>query len=479
MPDPLPKIPCDSNAEKIILGAILIESPKQGEIFDALESEDFFSPDNRRIFDTSKKLWDANESVSLLTVNNAIGYADGMLTAYLSGLTDGIPRVDSTIPRMLKRVRETRVLREIMHAAQTIGRSAENCGNDTSMLSAIVDSAIESFVRLGEKSDDGERAISDYVASHQLLSNLKNPDTRHRLATGIPLIDRITGGFVGGELVIYVALTGSGKSLLALQTKRLSCSHGQHGLFASGEMLAAHLMGRSLATVSGVEHWKIRRPEKIDLAEMALLSTYVEKQCKTCCTLDGDLTLPRIRMAARAMAAKKQLRWIIVDYDELVEVAGCKSEWDEQKILARSLKSLGMQLNVPVILISQLRKTLSENQLSRPTIDDLYGSGAKGKHASIVILVVRPFVQKLEGDETEAKAWILKCRDGRQGSVDCIFNVKTLTFEEKTETGTNQVYIPDSLAPDSVQDRDKVYTEQDGLLLSEREPEIEEEADVF
>lgn len=136
----------------------------------------------------------------------------------------------------------------------------------------------------------------------------------------------------------------------------------------------------------------------------------------------------RIRKVARQMKSQTGLDLLIVDYDELVEAPG-ESEFDQQRYVVRSGKSLAMELACPVIVISQLRKSLQGEDRKRPTLQKLYGSGAKAKHSSIVIYVDRPFVQELAGDETEARIVIAKNRDGKVGAIDARFNLKTLRFE--------------------------------------------------
>jgi replicative DNA helicase len=241
-------------------------------------------------------------------------------------------------------------------------------------------------------------------------------------------LDRLTGGFLAGELVIFTAETGVGKTLLAQQTRRRSCHDGRHTLFCSGEMRASHLISRELATEAGVEHWKMRRAERITPEEAAALSEAASHECAQCRILDGELSMARIRRVARQMKARPGLDLLVLDYDELIDAPGTE-EFDQQRYIARAGKSLATELKCPVILISQLRKSLQGEDRKRPTLQRLYGSGAKAKHSSIVIYVDRPSVQELCGDETEARIVVAKNRDGKVGALEARFNIKTLRFE--------------------------------------------------
>ena len=128
------------------------------------------------------------------------------------------------------------------------------------------------------------------------------------------------------------------------------------------------------------------------------------------------------------MKSRAGIDSVIVDYDELVEAPG-EGEFEQQRNLVRSAKSLAMELKCPVILISQLRKSLQGEDRKRPNLQRLYGSGAKAKHSSIVIYLDREYVQELCGDETAARIVVVKNRDGKVGALDAFFNVKTLRFE--------------------------------------------------
>jgi replicative DNA helicase len=120
---------------------------------------------------------------------------------------------------------------------------------------------------------------------------------------------------------------------------------------------------------------------------------------------------------------------LILDYDELIEAEGT-TEFDQQRVIARTAKSLAIELKCVVILISQLRKATSREDAGKPTLQRLYGNAAKQKFASFIILADRPYVRKLDGDEKQAELQLLKSRDGKTGRIKATFNVKSLRFEE-------------------------------------------------
>jgi replicative DNA helicase len=192
-------------------------------------------------------------------------------------------------------------------------------------------------------------------------------------------------------------------------------------------MLATHLVSRELSAAAGVKPWKMRASNRLTTEDWHALVEATAHQCERCQILDRELELSRIRRVARRMKGARGLELLIVDYDELVSAPG-KDEFEQQRTLARGLKSLALELGCVVILVSQLRKPLIKEDAARPTLYGLYGSGAKSKHASCVVFVDRPFVRDLKGDETEARVVVLKNRDGRVGRVEAKFNIDTLKF---------------------------------------------------
>src|SRR5262249_662547 len=162
-----------------------------------------------------------------------------------------------------------------------------------------------------------------------------------------------------------------------------------------------------LAAIAGVSPLKMRREDMLTEEDRAALLEAASHECKKCRILDGELTLAHIRRVARRMKPNPGLDLIILDYDELIEGPG-KDEFEQKRNLVGGSKCLGMELLCAVILISQLRKPLNGEEASRPTLDRLYGSGAKSKHAQIIIFVDRPYVRELQGSETEAQIFLLK-----------------------------------------------------------------------
>ena len=422
------QIPHDLDAERAVLGSILLDASLLDVALDTLAREDFFSQGNRLVWDGMLGLVARNATIDLVTLTAAMrddlalekaGGASG-----LAALLDGVPAGSRTaLKEYCGIVREKSLQRRILNAARNVvARTIQ--GTDGAR--ALADFAVAEFLEIDAR--DSGAARSYQQAAKDLLEALQGGKLK-RVFVGIGEVDKTLGGFLPGELVLYTAETGVGKTLLAAQTRRRACKDGLHTLFASGEMDAEHLLARELATATGVEHWKMRQPEHLEREDWKSLTAAARHQCDRCKILDGELTMGRIAAAARRMKAEGGVDLVVIDYDELVEAPG-REEIEQQAAVARGAKSLAATLGPPVILISQLRKLLTGEDRKRPSISRLYGSGAKAKHASIILYVNRDYVQAFTGPETKAEIFILKSRDGRTGKKDCYFNIQSLTFAD-------------------------------------------------
>jgi len=421
-------LPHSQPAEQFVLGCILVGNPKAHTIFDWLTAEDFFIPQNKRIFATLKSLDERGKPPDCLAALDEL-QRTGQLEAaggvgYLAQLGDDMPN-KGNVEHEARIVKEKAVLRGLIFLASAIQEQALGASEAPDV---VLDRAIESFSEIARNLEADKDCGMVYRDAALSLLHEFDSGSGVRIFTDIDELDRLTGGFRAGELVLFTAETGVGKTLLAQQTRRRSCRDGRHTLFCSGEMRAQHLISRELATEAGVEHWKMRRPERLTPEDTSALVEAASHECPQCRILDGELSMSRIRKVARQMKARTGLDLLIIDYDELVEAPG-ETEFDQQRYIVRSGKSLAMELACPVIVISQLRKSLQGEDRKRPTLQRLYGSGAKAKHSSIVLYVDRPYVQELAGDETEARIVIAKNRDGKVGAIEARFNVKTLRFE--------------------------------------------------
>lgn len=428
-------LPHRNETEQLLLGAILAGHRNREILLDSLSAEEFFLPRHHEILRAMLDLRAGGKPVDLLTVSAELGRTGNLEAAggiaYLAQLGDDIPRA-LDLSYHVHELKSLAQRRRMIHALDELSEAAFGREESTEEL---LDRGIERLSDIAREADaDRDETMGFRDAAAALLANLQS-DSGPRIFTELAGLDEVTGGFRPGELVILTGGTGHGKTLLVQQMRRRACRDGHHVLFCSGEMLAPQLVSRELAAEARVKPWKMRLSERLDEDDWRRLTEAASKECNLCRILDKELSLARFRRVARRLKAKCALGLLLVDYDELVEAPG-EDELEQQRNLVRGAKSLAMELQIPVTIVSQLRKPLAGADLKKPMLASLYGSGAKSKHPSWVIFVDRPYVRELAGDETEARVFVLKARDGKVGRVRANFNIETLRFESPAEENT-------------------------------------------
>lgn len=427
----------DDMLERVVLGAIVSHHKQAGEALDALAEEDFFHPDHGQIFKVMQTLVAKGESVDLVTLYDEIGRMGDLQGVNLFQSLGNLGQDSHKTQEIMYAVRELRRLSMARESMKLLDNAKVLLQRTSCQTEEILDGTIEKLSEIARKSDElDEQGVTHFEAARQALAELGG-DPGPKMYTDVDRLDQWTGGFRPGELVIITAETGSGKTLLAQQTRARACRDGYHSLFCSGEMWARHLLRRELAAAADVEPIKMRRDDLLTSEDMQALITAAAHQCKKCRILDGELEITRIRRVARGLKARAGLDLLILDYDELIEAPG-RDENEQLRRLVRMAKSIGMELNCAVILISQLRKEYGHTQNDKPdtrppSLSRLYGSGAKIKHASIVIYADRKWEETLDDVQKEAVLWVLKNRDGRTGPIPATFNVKKLRFDQKPD----------------------------------------------
>ena len=327
-------LPHDDLMERAVLGAVLAGHQNAIELLDTMKAEDFFDLRHRKIAKVMLDLHAAGNRPDLLAVHDEfarVGESESVGgTPYIASLLEGIA-LRGDVLYIIRGLRRMASFRGAVYLAENIKQLAmEQAGSAESLL----DSAVEKFSSLARDIESTEDDGTPYFDSAAEALLVAREGARLKIYTDIDKLDQWTGGFREGELVVLTAETGTGKSLLAAQIRARACRDNYHALFCSGEMNKAHLASRELASVSGVTPIKMRRDDLLTDEDFEALVNAASHQCKKCRILDGELSLSRIRRAARKMKGRTGLELLILDYDELIEAEG-KTEFEQQRVIAR------------------------------------------------------------------------------------------------------------------------------------------------
>jgi replicative DNA helicase len=431
-------LPNNLDAERSVLGAILLDNNALNPAIENLRAEDFFLDQHRRVFMKMIALGEAQQPIDLITLTEEL-HRFGELEAaggapYLASLADGMPRV-TNVEHYAHIVKEKAILRNLIHATHNIQMRAFE-GEEGA--DAVLDNAESSIFALAE---DRVRAglipIKDIVRDN--FERLEKIFREGKSITGIPTgyteLDKLTSGFQGSELLILAARPSQGKTALALNLAENIAIRGGHPMaFFSLEMSKESLLQRLVASVAQIDAHKFRtghlsredwRRMTEALGTIAGAPVWIDDA--------GSTSVLEIGAKARRLKREKGLSMLVVDYLQLISGRGkFGNRQEEVSSISRGLKGLAKELHIPVLVLSQLTRAPERDERG-PQLSDLRESGAIEQDADVVMFIYRPNFFKAgatpeEREETELR--IAKQRNGPTENVKFRFLSKFTRFEE-------------------------------------------------
>lgn len=441
------QLPMDVDAEKSILGAILLDNSYAPKAFSSLKPEEFFIDGHRAIYEAMQLMTGEGIPIDFVTLSSHL-QTKGQLervngSPYISALSDGMPRV-SNIGHYVKIVKAKSLLRNLIHTAYEVEKAAfleEGAPEE------IVEKAVQSLLALSS-GIGGPLIRSWYDVSQSAFNKIQTehdfPENATRINTGITDLDRQVEGFRKKEFVVIVGPTSHGKTLLAQQLAVQAEEDGNRGLIFSAEMPGEQVVARQIAYDARLDFWKIRNPERLSDEELSALKSASGKMRSKLTIVERDITPANIWGISEAYKKSKGLDFIVVDYDQLVIEAGIDPDEDEegffrhQRNFNLEAKRVCERLDICFILLSQLRKVPGRvAQGGKPTIDDIYGDSSIRNQPHTILWVIRQFFFHGFKAEFERKAtvYVVKSRNGRVCRVDLTFdqNRVRLVNEEPSE----------------------------------------------
>jgi replicative DNA helicase len=448
----LERVPPNSiEAERAVLGAILLNNEVMVHATELLLDTDFYRTGHQEIFQTMTALDAKGVPIDIITIVDALKGRD-MLdkaggAAYISTLTNEVPSV-AHARHYADIIRKLALLRNMIWISTEIANDGYQAADE-----------IDAFLERAEKAifEVAERQVksSSVVALHDMLTDafkkIEELHQRKDAITGVPSgfydLDEKTAGFQKSDLIIIAGRPAMGKTSFVLNIAQYAATHANIPVvFFSLEMSREQLVMRLLSSEARVDSQRLRRGNLRE-SDWPKLSRAAGVLAETPIFIDDTpaISTSELRAKVRRLYAKHKIGMVVVDYLQLMSASG-KYDMREQEIseISRSLKALAKELNVPVVALSQLNRGVESRPDKRPMISDLRESGAIEQDADVIMFVFREEVYKSrekdkEGNEVgvpedlvgKAEIIIGKQRQGPTGDI-------ILNFEGKYTRFTNR-----------------------------------------
>lgn len=428
--------PQNIDAEKSVLGSLLIDEEAIGAAIEILDETWFYEQAHRQIFRAVLELYNQRKNVDLITLSDKLK-SDGTLeqiggVSYLSFLIDLVPSA-ANVEHYANIVKEKGVLRRLIrNATNIIAESYESTGN--------VDEVVDNAERLiFEVADLKQRTQSVHIKDlvRQSIEKLDFLYQRKQHVTGIPTgfekIDHMTSGLQNSDLIIIAGRPSMGKSALAISMAEYVGIEQKQGVaIFSLEMSKEQLVQRMLCSQARVDAHKVRSGF-LAPADWPKLTAAAGRLSESKIFIDDTpaISVLELRAKARRLKANQGIELIILDYLQLMR-STIQSESRQQEIseISRSLKALARELSVPVIALSQLSRAVESRQDHKPQLSDLRESGAIEQDADLVVLLMREeYYNPTEENKGVADVMIAKQRNGPVGTVKLAFIKEYMRFE--------------------------------------------------
>ena len=439
------KLPPHSvEAEQSVLGGLLLEATALDKITDLVQPDDFYRQEHRLIFRQIVRLSEQAKPVDVITVAEALEIAGELDKVgglpYLGGLAQNVPSA-ANIRRYGEIVRERSIMRKLAEVGSDIASSAYNpTGRDAAQLLDEAESKVFEIAEAGSKGKQGflpmPPLLTQVVERIETLYARDNTSDVTGIATGFTDLDRKTSGLHPGDLVIVAGRPSMGKTALAINiAENVAMDSKLPVAIFSMEMGATQLVMRMIGSVGKLNQQDLRTG-KLQDDDWGRLTQALGKLNDAPIHIDESAALSSLDLRARSRRLHRQnngLGLIVVDYLQLMSSnVGKASENRATEIseISRSLKALAKELQVPVIALSQLNRSLEQRTDKRPVMSDLRESGAIEQDADLILFIYRDEVYNSDSpSQGKAEIIIGKQRNGPIGKVELAFRGEYTRFD--------------------------------------------------
>jgi replicative DNA helicase len=444
------KLPHNLEAEESVLGALLVDCSVAATVFQILTADDFYSPRHGKVFAAFQTLYDRNSTLDEVM---ALAELERQGLAESVGGMEFFGQLIQKVPAAANADYYARIVREKAILRSLVGV----CGE-------VIQSVYESTAPAKDQLDIAEQKVfeigrlgvgRDFISIGEILDEhferfSKEGELEGTVYTGFTQLDEMTTGFHPAEFIIVAGRPSMGKTSFSLNCVEQAAIKGKRVAIFSLEVSKDQLIQNLLCAFSRVEAHRVRK-RSLSRGEWKQLVEAAAQLSQTKIFVDDTpgLTPLAIKAKARRLHAKEPLDLIVIDYLQLLEVAGLENRQQEISAASRSLKSLARELNVPLVAISQLSRGVENRESHKPRLSDLRESGAIEQDADLVLLLYREEYYRPDKEEAKGKAEVIiaKQRNGPTGSVELAFRSHFMKFENLSERREEEAFASD-FAPD-------------------------------
>ncbi|MCX6804605.1 MAG: replicative DNA helicase [Patescibacteria group bacterium] len=436
--------PQNPQAEASLLGSLLMDKDAIIKIADVVHIDDFYVDKNSHIFESILSLYEKREPLDVVTLSEELDKQGTLKSmggaSYLTELVNGVPSAAHVV-QYAQFVAQKATLRRLIKASSQINTMAYD---EDQPLDSLLDNAEKTLFDVSQKHlRQNFVSIKDVLAeSFDRLDSLhKDKESLRGVPTGFSGIDNLLAGLQKSDLIILAARPSMGKTSLALNiAQNVATKEGVPVGVFSLEMSKEQLIDRLLASEAGIDSWKLRTGsledkdfEKLNKA-MGVLSEapiYIDDSAMA--------NVMEMRTKARRLQSEHDLGLIVIDYLQLMSGRN-SSENRVQEIseISRGLKGMARELNVPVIALSQLSRSVEQRSPKIPQLSDLRESGSIEQDADVVMFIYREdYYEKDSEKKNIADILIKKHRNGPTGEVELFFQPEQTLFKSIDRGGQN------------------------------------------
>jgi replicative DNA helicase len=460
------QVPVDIEVEQAVLGAVLVDNNRLEALTSILKEEEFYDPLHQRTYATMLKVWEQGRAITPLTLKALMQSDPGLAEIgqdYFVNLAEAAPAV-ANVRELARIIHDASVRRELFRIGEDLVNNSLEVSVDQPP-KAIIENAEKALYRVAESSKYGTGPIDFAESLRRTVELAQKAQARggriSGIVTGFTDIDSLLGGLQPSDLIILAGRPGMGKSSLAtnmaFHTARAYLQDIEAGaemprgapvLLFSLEMAAQQLAARILSEQTEIEMWKIRNGkfsegewEKfvLTMQELSTLPLYIDDT--------GGISIAQIAARARRLKREKNIGCVMIDHIQLVAGTG-RPENRVQEIteISKSLKVLAKELDVPVVALSQLSRSVDSRDDKRPVLSDLRESGSIEQDADVVMFIYREeyylktrepdpssaehakWMDKLDKATNRAEVLVEKHRHGATNKIDLQFDSRFTRF---------------------------------------------------